>query len=82
MPAPWKNFSPIYPEDLQSFRGNACCVGRSAPQIRGHTMKTNVNWKPQGHSAKRWHGATAQKEPRPIAQTRPQKKRESPTPWK
>ncbi len=31
-------------------RGLSFCKGR------GNHMKTNVNRKPQGHSAKRWHG--------------------------
>jgi hypothetical protein len=40
-------------------------------------MKSNVNWKPQGHSAKRWHGMTQHKDPRPLSPSRPAKKKES-----
>lgn len=40
-------------------------------------MKTNVNWKPQGHSAKRWHGVTLPKDPTSLHQTRPPRKKES-----
>jgi hypothetical protein len=44
---------------------------------RGGLMKTGVDWKPQGHSAKRWQGVTPHKDPRTLRQTRPPKKRES-----
>jgi len=40
-------------------------------------MKTNVNRKPQGHSAKRWHGMALPKDPTALRQTRPPRKKES-----
>jgi len=40
-------------------------------------MKTNVNWKPQGYSAKRWHGTTLQKDLTSLRQMGPPKKKRS-----
>ena len=39
-------------------------------------MKTNVNWKPQGHSAKKWQGVTPRKDPTILREARPSKKKE------
>jgi hypothetical protein len=39
-------------------------------------MKTNVNWKPQGHSAKKWQGVTLRKDPAALREARPSKKKE------
>jgi len=38
-------------------------------------MKTNVNWKPQGHSAKRWHGTNQRKDPTTLRPTASPKKK-------
>ena len=38
-------------------------------------MKTNVNWKPQGHSAKKWHGMNQRKDPTTLHQTGSPKKK-------
>ena len=40
-------------------------------------MKTGVNWKPQGQSAKRWHGMGVQKDPMMLRRARPPKKKGS-----
>ena len=42
----------------------------------GNLMKTNVNWKPQGHSAKKWQGVTPRKDPATLREARPAKKKE------
>lgn len=48
-------------------------------------MKSKVNWKPLGHSAKRWHGFALRKDSTPLLQASrlPRKKGSSAEPmWR